>query len=132
MKDISRSLLESEDGTIGICYAQSHPYVKKNSTQYWFGLHDHQVEFLDSRNQGYLTYHCVDTGLLLVPWNEFKKYLERLGETLAASYHGHWYHIILEGMHEGEIYLTPKAPHDRIDMTNYYLVKQVPNPNATS
>jgi hypothetical protein len=120
LKEISRSLFESEDGSLGICYAQSRPYPKTSYVQYWFALHDRQISFLKKHPQHYLAYHCVDTGLVFIPWQDFEKHVDSLGETIASEQHDHWYHVVLQ-VAGGKVQLRPSSPHEPIDVTRWLL-----------
>lgn len=117
LKDVSRTLLESEDGSIGICYAQSRQYERGNCIVYWFALHDRQIDFLKKYAEKYLAYHCVGTGLLFIPWREFDKNLEYLGESSVKG--RHWYHVHLQ-VANGKIHLKPTA-RDPVDVTQWLL-----------
>ncbi|MGA2625752.1 MAG: hypothetical protein ABSF63_01650 [Candidatus Bathyarchaeia archaeon] len=117
LKDISRTLLESDDGSIGICYAQSRQYERGNLIFYWFALHDRQIDFLKKHAEMYLAYHCVGTGLIFIPWRDFESNLKYLGESSVKG--RHWYHIHLQEA-EGKIHLKPSS-HDPVDVTKWLL-----------
>jgi hypothetical protein len=118
LKDVSRTLLESEDGSVGICYGQSRAYEKANYVGYWFGLRDHQIKFLDGHREKYLAYHCVGTGLLLIQWDDLQKHLGSLGQSFFRG--RHWYHLHLQ-VSKGKIRLRPSLPHEPIDVTRWLL-----------
>jgi hypothetical protein len=119
-KDVSRSLLESQDGRIAICYAASKPYARGPYRQFWFGLRDHQIDFLSKHAGGYAAYSCAGSGILFMPWAELTKYASHMGET---SYNKrHWRHVILQLTREGKLklQLKPEAPQNPVDVTKWF------------
>jgi len=120
-KDISRTLLESQDGRVGICYAPSQPYPKTNYTGFWFGLHDHQADFMSKHPEGYTAYLCVGAGILFVPWSEFAKYLDLMLDSSTGT--RHWRHVILQLTKDGAVKLRLKvgASQNPVDVTKWFV-----------
>ncbi len=81
VSEISSSLLESQDSSVGIRYSVSKPFPSGKYTQYWFALHDRQIDFLNRYRSGFAAFVCTGAGTLFAPWSEFEKYLDQLGET---------------------------------------------------
>jgi hypothetical protein len=118
LKDVSRTLMESEDGTIGVCYGQSRAYENPHYTGYWLGLRDHQVKFLEAHSKNYVAYDCVGAGLLFIKWDDLQRYLQSLGQSSVRG--RHWYHIHLQ-YSEGKISLRLASPHGKVDFTGCLL-----------
>jgi hypothetical protein len=108
-KDVSRTLLESQDGRVVVCY-----------TQFWFGLHDHQVDFMAKHPQGYAAYLCAGSGILFMPWSEFSKYVGDMGESTTDT--RHWRHVVLQLTKEGKLKMRLKAdaPQNPVDVTRWF------------
>jgi hypothetical protein len=120
LREISRTKFETEDGRTAICYAPSQPYQKATYTQYWFGLHDHQVEFMDGHPEGYAAYLCAGAGLLFMPWNIFSKYVEHMGESSTGN--RHWRHVVLQRAKGGAVRMRLRgdAPGNPVDVSKWF------------
>lgn len=121
LRELSRTKFESEDGRIAICYAPSQPYPKATYTQYWFGLHDHQVEFMAAHPEGFAAYLCVGAGLLFMPWSEFSKYVNHMGESSTGN--RHWRHVVLQRTKDGRVQmrLRADAPGNPVDVSQWFV-----------
>jgi hypothetical protein len=119
-KDISRTLLETHDGRVAICYAPSKAYKESNYIKYWFGLHDHQVEFLSKHSEGYIACLCTGAGILFMPWSEFSKHIDYMLESSKDK--RHWRHIVLRLSKDGKLklWLRSDAPQPQVDLTKWY------------
>lgn len=120
-KDISRTLLETQDGRIAICYAPSQAYLKVNYTQYWFGLHDHQIEFMNKHSEGFAAYLCSKAGMLFMPWSEFTNHVGQMLES--SKENRHWRHVILQHGKDGKLRmrLRADAPNNPVDVTKWFV-----------
>jgi hypothetical protein len=87
IKQLKRSLFETDDGQIGVRYSVSRPYSSGKQTQFWFGLHDAQIEFLNAHAKAFVAFVCVGAGVLYAPWDEFQIHVDDLGETSADTGH---------------------------------------------
>jgi hypothetical protein len=121
IKQLKPSLFETEDGRTGIRYSISRAYPTGKQTQFWFALHDPQIEFLNSHAQGFVAFVCVGAGVLYAPWNEFQAYVDDLGETSTDT--GHWRHVILRRTGEGAIQMKFRGsgPGNRIDVSRWFV-----------
>jgi hypothetical protein len=121
LREVSRTKFESEDARTAICYAPSQPYPKATYTQYWFGLHDHQVEFMAAHPEGYAAYLCVGAGLLFMPWSEFSKHVGHMGES--SSGNRHWRHVVLQRAKDGRVRmrLRADAPGNPVDVSQWFV-----------
>lgn len=119
-KDISRTLLETQDGRVAIYYAPSQAYKESNHVKYWFGLHDHQVEFLAKHPEAYVACLCAGAGMLFMPWSEFSKYIDNMLDSSKDK--RHWRHIFLRLSKDGKLKLGLRAdaPKPQVDITEWY------------
>jgi len=119
-KDISRTLLETQDGRVAIYYAPSQAYKESNYVKYWFGLHDHQVEFLSKHPEAYIACMCASAGILFMPWSEFSKYIDHMLESSKDK--RHWRHIVLRLPKDGKLklWLRSDAPKPQVDIAEWY------------
>ncbi len=120
-KDFSRTLLESHDGRVAICYAPSQPYRKANYTGFWFGLHQHQIEFMAKHPEGYVAYLCTGAGILFAPWSEFSQYVELMLDSSAGN--RHWRHVILQLGKDGKLKMRLKAdaPENPVEVSKWFV-----------
>ena len=122
LKQFKPSLFETNDGQIGIGYFASKAYAGGKRVQFWFGLHDAQMEFLNAHPDGLVTFVCAGHGLLLAPWNEFQRYVDDLGETSTDT--GHWRHVILHLKDSSvQLKLRGSGPNCRIDVSKWFIKK---------
>jgi predicted RNA-binding protein YlxR (DUF448 family) len=119
-KDISRTLLESQDGKTGVYYAPSQAYSESKYTKYWFALHDHQIEFLTRHAEGYVACLCVGSGMLFAPWSEFAPHVKHMLESSKDK--RHWRHIVLRMSKEGtmKLWLRSDAQQPPVDFTKWF------------
>lgn len=120
-KDVSRTLLETQDGRTAIFYAPSQAYKESNYVKYWFGLHDHQVEFLSKHQDAFIACLCADVGMLFMPWSEFSKYIDHMLESSKDK--RHWRHIVLRLPKDGKLklWLRSDAPQPQVDCAKWFL-----------
>lgn len=125
IKQLKPSLFETDDGQIGVRYSVSRPYSSGKQTQFWFGLHDAQIEFLNAHAKAFVAFVCVGAGVLYAPWDEFQIHVDDLGETSADT--GHWRHVILRQSAESSIQmkLRGSGPESKLDVSMWF-VKQWP------
>ena len=121
VKQVKNSLFETEDGQIGIRYSVSRPYSSGKQTQFWFALHDAQVEFLNAHAKAFVTFLCAGSGVLYAPWEEFQIHVDDMGETSTDT--GHWRHVILRRSVDGgmQMKLRGSGPASRIDVSNWFV-----------
>ena len=119
-KDISRTLLETQDGRVAIYYAPSQAYKESNYVKYWFGLHDHQIEFLSKHPEAYIACVCAGAGILFMPWVEFSKYINHMLESSKDK--RHWRHIVLRLSKDGKLklWLRSESPKPQVDIAEWY------------
>lgn len=121
INSISRSLYETKDGKIAICYTASKPYLYKTHTTFWFAFHDYHADFMKKHANGYLAYHCSGEGVVIIPWKDFEKHISNLGET---TYKGrHWRHVTIRHPQGGgwKLKLVENAPGDPVDIAKWYV-----------
>lgn len=117
IRSTSRTLIETVDGRVGFYYSPSKPYPKTSSIGYWFALHPHQIEFLKAHAESHVSLLCVGFGLLLMPWAEFSKYVESLGE---SSIDGRtWKHVTLLRSHADKVTLRLRSDAPAVDITRW-------------
>jgi hypothetical protein len=111
---------ETQDGLTAIYYAPSQAYRESNYVKFWFGLHDHQVDFLSKHSEAFVACACVGAGMLFVPWSEFSKHPGHMLESSKDK--RHWRHIVFRLSKDGKLklWLRSDAPQPQIDFSKWF------------
>lgn len=81
VKQTRVSYSNQEKSTALIC-AVSKEYEQGQYTKFWFAFHPHQQEFLNEFQNSYVAFGCGSpTDTLLIPFQDFKPFLENCGTT---------------------------------------------------
>jgi hypothetical protein len=121
LKEVSRTLLETQDGRVGVCYSPSQAYAGASYSKFWFGLHDHQIDFMSQHPEGFAAYLCAGAGMLFMPWNEFAKHIPHMLESSKDT--RHWRHVVLQLGKDGKLRmrLRADAAQTPVDVSKWFV-----------
>jgi hypothetical protein len=108
----------SSDNTSGIVCSISREYPKGSSKGYWFAFHPHQKDFLEKFSSSYIAFGCgSENKILLIPFNEFKIYLDKFNITERENKRFYWHIHISDENNNWTLYL--KKDFDNINLSKY-------------
>lgn len=90
----------STDGKLAVICAVSRAYERAEEPRYWFAFHTSQEAFLKTSPEAYVAFGCGSADqLLLIPFGEFRKWLEALNITARKG--GVYWHVHLIKLAQG-------------------------------
>jgi hypothetical protein len=106
-----------DDSTAVVC-AVSREYGKEAATDYWFGFHPHQKEWLEKAAVAYVAFGCGSPdSTLLIPAKDFFVWLPGMNVTNRGEGRMYWHvSIYLEG---DKFVLRRRAGQERLDLSAY-------------
>ena len=89
----------------------------ERAKRFWFAFHPHQDEFLSGAENAFLAFGCGDAGtLFLIPFSEFKPWLENFSKTELQD--RFYWHVKIRKT--GKTYeMTGRAGTEDYDITKY-------------
>ncbi len=86
---------------------------------YWFAFHPHQRDFLAAAPEAYVAFGCGSPdAVLLIPFAEFREWLEGMGTTERED-RFYWHVVIYR--EEERFVLHRRKEEERIDLSRYLL-----------
>jgi hypothetical protein len=113
----SRALFVSPDEDVRILCSVSR--LHKRAGRYWFAFHPHQDHFLKEAKQSYVAFGCGDaTTLFMIPFIDFKPWLEYFNQTERAD--RHYWHIQIKKTSKLFV-MIGRSGTKNIDITKYQI-----------
>jgi hypothetical protein len=113
----SRATFSSADDSVRLVCAYSRTYGAAPEGGFWFAFHPYQKEYLDEGERGFMAFACGDAeNLLLIPIDEFSRWLSGLHETIAED--RRYWHVRIR-RRDGQFYMSRRKGHAQVDLTKY-------------
>jgi len=115
----TRSIFSTPDGQVVVVSLVSREYPHGESSGYWYGFHDYQIQALSKAAQGHIALGCgSEEDILLVPWRDLEGWLVGMNTTERPS-NSYWHIHIFRS--EGKYSLRLKEGYSDVDLTHYKL-----------
>ena len=115
----TRTMFATQDGTTGLLCSVSKEHTQHKNPLFWFALHPHQTQLLESYEKAYIAYGCGSSkSTVLVPFGKIAELLPKMNRT-QNSKRSYWH---IQIYREGERYsLHLRAEFDNVDVTEFLL-----------
>ncbi|HYV90728.1 MAG TPA: hypothetical protein VE978_03055 [Chitinophagales bacterium] len=118
----SKSTYQSSDGLVGLTCAVSKVYPSKDGEHYWYAFHPFQKEFLDTYENGFVSFGCgSEQYIIMMPFKNFLPLTKFMRQTVQEN--KYYWHVKIhkkDGRFEIEQPLNKKEK--RVNVTQF-LVK---------
>lgn len=113
------SIYATPDDLKAVSVSVSREYERATGTGYWFAYHPSQIKTLEAYNEAWVSFGCGSgRQILLLPFSQFKKWLEQFNQTIKED-RAYWHvHIHQE---KGLWILSTKTGFSPINITQYLL-----------
>ena len=109
----------SSDKTTNVVLLNSKSYPEANGRGFWYGFRPNQDEFLSQVESAFVAFGCgSEESILLIPFDEFKQFLPKLGTTPSPD--GGITHSHVQIFNEDSRY-NLKVADDYIDVSKHLI-----------
>lgn len=119
---VSKTIYQSSDSSVVVSCAVSKLYDDRSGGRYWFAFHPSQLNHLEKSDIGYVSFGCGSSEMtLLIPFEDFQKWLDKLFQTISET-RQYWHvHIVQK---ENSLILSTSKDYSNINVTKYLISKK--------
>ncbi|MBZ0221169.1 MAG: hypothetical protein K8I01_12155 [Candidatus Methylomirabilis sp.] len=117
---LSRATYITSDELLHLLCVVSREHIRAGIKSFWFAFHNYQKEALEKAENSYLAFGCgSEKTILLIPFKEFKKWLDGMHTTQSES--RFYWHVVIH-LEKNRLILQRRKGYEKIELTNH-LVK---------